>query len=74
MPYALIESMMCGRPTICVDDGALAPMVGMGAVLVPPDDPVALAEACVTLLGRPTVGGSCPRRRTARPQPVRAAR
>ncbi len=53
MPYALIESMMCGRPTICVDDGALAPMAGLGAMIVPPGDPGALAEACVTLLGSP---------------------
>ena len=50
MPYALIEAMMCGRPTICIDDGAITPMVGMGAVVVPPDNPDALAEACLTLL------------------------
>jgi polysaccharide biosynthesis protein PelF len=53
MPYALIESMMSGRPTICVDDGTLAPMVGMGAMIVPQDDPDALAEACRTLLASP---------------------
>jgi glycosyltransferase involved in cell wall biosynthesis len=51
MPYALIESMMCGRPTICVDEGTLKPMVGMGATIVPPDDADALAAACITLLG-----------------------
>ncbi|HEY1484581.1 MAG TPA: DUF3492 domain-containing protein [Micromonosporaceae bacterium] len=53
MPYALIESMMSGRATICVDDGALAPMVGLGAVVVPPDDPEKLAAACQTLLDSP---------------------
>jgi glycosyltransferase involved in cell wall biosynthesis len=53
MPYALIEAMMCGRPTICVDDGSLAPMIGMGALIVPPNDPDALAAACLTLLGDP---------------------
>ncbi len=53
MPYALIEAMMCGRPTICVDDGGLASMAGMGAVIVPPNDPSALASACLTLLGDP---------------------
>ncbi len=51
MPYALIEAMMCGRPTICIGDETLAKMVGIGAVIVPPNDPEALAEACKTLLG-----------------------
>jgi polysaccharide biosynthesis protein PelF len=50
MPYALIEAMMCGRPTICIDDAGLAGMVGIGAITVPPDDPEALTAACVTLL------------------------
>ncbi len=50
MPYALIEAMMCGRPTVCIGDSGLATMVGIGAVIVPPNDPAALAEACTTLL------------------------
>ena len=74
MPYALIESMMCGRPTICIDDGAPRPDGRLGAMIVPPDDPQALAEACVTLLGSPRPppadvdGGG-----TAGPQPLRPA-
>lgn len=50
MPYALIEAMMCGRPTICVEGGALASMVGDAAVIVPPGDPAKLAAACLDLL------------------------
>lgn len=53
MPYALIEAMMCGRPIVCVDDGPLTPMIGMGAVIVPRNDPAALTAACLTLLGAP---------------------
>jgi glycosyltransferase involved in cell wall biosynthesis len=45
--------MMSGRPTICIDDGALGPMVGLGAVVVPPDDPEKLAAACTALLSDP---------------------
>jgi glycosyltransferase involved in cell wall biosynthesis len=50
MPYALIEAMMCGRPTIVLDDTGLAKVFGMGAVVVPPNNPVALADACTKLL------------------------
>jgi glycosyltransferase involved in cell wall biosynthesis len=53
MPYALIESMMCGRPTICTDDGDLAPTAGPGAIIVPHDHPARLAEACLALLTAP---------------------
>lgn len=53
MPYGLIEAMMCGRPTICLDDGTLAPLAGMGAMVVPSADPAILASACLTLLGSP---------------------
>jgi glycosyltransferase involved in cell wall biosynthesis len=50
MPYPLIEAMMCGRPTVCTESGGLADMVGIGATVVPPDDPAALGRACVALL------------------------
>jgi glycosyltransferase involved in cell wall biosynthesis len=53
MPYALIEAMMCGRPTIVIDDGTLANAVGLGALTVPPDNPHALASAVITLLSDP---------------------
>jgi len=50
MPYALIEAMMCGRPTICVGDADVAELAGDGALVVPPDDPDTLADACLYLL------------------------
>jgi polysaccharide biosynthesis protein PelF len=50
MPYPLIEAMLCGRATVCTDNGGLAATVGLGAQVVPPDDPVRLAAACTTLL------------------------
>jgi glycosyltransferase involved in cell wall biosynthesis len=50
-PYALIEAMMCGRPTICLDDGALGPVAGTAAITVPYGDEDRLAHACLTLLG-----------------------
>jgi polysaccharide biosynthesis protein PelF len=53
MPYALIEAMMCGRPTVVIGDAEIANVVGMGAVVTPPHDPRALADAVITLLGDP---------------------
>jgi glycosyltransferase involved in cell wall biosynthesis len=50
MPYPLIEAMLSGRPTVCTENGGLAATVGIGASVVPPDDPVRLAAACVDLL------------------------
>jgi glycosyltransferase involved in cell wall biosynthesis len=45
--------MMCGRPTVAIDDGGLAPMLGLGGSTVPHDDPTALAGACAALLASP---------------------
>ncbi|GIH13590.1 DUF3492 domain-containing protein [Rugosimonospora africana] len=50
MPYPLIESMLRGRATVCTDNGGLAAMAGMGALVVPPADPDRLAAACANLL------------------------
>jgi len=50
MPYPLIEAMLSGRATVCTENGGLADTVGLGASVVPPDDPVRLAAACVDLL------------------------
>jgi glycosyltransferase involved in cell wall biosynthesis len=50
MPYPLIEAMLCGRATVCTDNGGLAAMVGIGALVVPPGDPARLAAACASVL------------------------
>jgi len=50
-PYALIEAMMCRRPTICLDDGALSAVAGAAATMVPYGDEHRLAAACLALLG-----------------------
>jgi glycosyltransferase involved in cell wall biosynthesis len=53
-PHRLIEAMMSGRAVVAVDVGPAAETLGDTGVLVPPDDPAALAAACVSLLRTPT--------------------
>lgn len=53
LPYPVIEAMMCGRPTVSTDVGAVREAVGDAGVVVPPGDPVAFAAACVEVLGDP---------------------
>src|SRR4051812_12756751 len=53
-PYRLIEAMMSGRAVVALDVGPASEMLGDTGVLVPPDDPDALAAACVSLLRSPT--------------------
>lgn len=50
-PYALIEAMMCRRPTILLDDGALSAVGGPAVATVPYGDEVRLGGACLALLG-----------------------
>ena len=52
-PYRLIEAMMSGRAMVGVDVGPAAETLGDAGVLVQPDDPAALAIACVDLLRAP---------------------
>lgn len=52
-PYRLIEAMMSGRPVVAADIGPVAETLGDAGVLVPADDPAALATACVDLLRDP---------------------
>ncbi|MGN9907249.1 GT4 family glycosyltransferase PelF [Phytohabitans sp. LJ34] len=52
-PDALVEAMLCARPTVSTDVGAVAEAVGDAGVVVPPGDPVALGAACVELLHDP---------------------
>jgi glycosyltransferase involved in cell wall biosynthesis len=50
-----VEAMACGTPVVATRAGALPEVVGVGGggVLVPPDDPQALARAVAELLARP---------------------
>ena len=50
MPYTVLEAMMCGRPTVSTDVGGVAEAVGDAGLVVPPRDPQAFADACVSLL------------------------
>ncbi|MFI8087348.1 DUF3492 domain-containing protein [Streptomyces sp. NPDC086080] len=52
-PVGLIEAMLCGRATVCTDVGAVVEAVGGTGLVVPPRNPRALAEACVSLLRDP---------------------
>jgi len=52
-PFAVLEAMACGRPVVATDVGGVAEAVARNGVLVPPRDPVAVAQATITLLGDP---------------------
>ncbi|WP_427920110.1 glycosyltransferase [Streptomyces sp. cg40] len=49
-PIGLVEAMFCGRATVSTDVGAVVEVIGGTGLVVPPRNPRALAEACVTLL------------------------
>jgi len=53
--YTCLEAMACGRPVVATNAGGPAEMIdgGRDGVLVPPDDPAALAQAVVELLRDP---------------------
>ncbi|MEU5521848.1 DUF3492 domain-containing protein [Streptomyces sp. NPDC047860] len=52
-PVGLIEAMFCGRATVSTDVGAVVEAIGGTGLVVPPRNPRALAEACVSLLRHP---------------------
>ncbi|WP_346779922.1 DUF3492 domain-containing protein [Streptomyces sp. S3(2020)] len=52
-PISLVEAMFCGRATVSTDVGAVVEVIGGTGLVVPPRNPRALAEACVTLLRDP---------------------
>ncbi|MEU8571674.1 DUF3492 domain-containing protein [Streptomyces pathocidini] len=52
-PRSLVEAMLCGRPTVSTDVGAVCEVIGGTGLVVPPRNPRALADACVALLGDP---------------------
>jgi polysaccharide biosynthesis protein PelF len=49
-PYTLIEAMTCGRPCVATDVGGCSEAVADTGMIVPPRNPEALAESCLTLL------------------------
>ncbi|WP_309063511.1 DUF3492 domain-containing protein [Streptomyces sp.] len=52
-PAGLVEAMLCGRATVSTDVGAVVEAIGGTGLVVPPRNPRALAEACVSLLRDP---------------------
>jgi glycosyltransferase involved in cell wall biosynthesis len=52
-PISLVEAMFCARATVSTDVGAVVEVIGGTGLVVPPRNPRALAEACVTLLRDP---------------------
>ncbi|WP_046777156.1 GT4 family glycosyltransferase PelF [Streptomyces yangpuensis] len=50
-PVTLAEAMLCGRATVSTDVGAVREVIGGTGLVVPPRNPRALAEACLSLLG-----------------------
>ncbi|MFC9858668.1 MULTISPECIES: DUF3492 domain-containing protein [unclassified Streptomyces] len=52
-PTGLVEAMFCGRATVSTDVGAVVEVIGGTGLVVPPRNPRALADACVTLLRDP---------------------
>ncbi|WP_330264579.1 DUF3492 domain-containing protein [Streptomyces griseorubiginosus] len=52
-PISLVEAMFCARATVSTDVGAVVEVIGGTGLVVPPRNPKALAEACVTLLRDP---------------------
>lgn len=53
LPFSVIEAMMCGRATVSTDVGGVGEITGrdgVAALLVPPRDPQAFAEALLRLL------------------------
>ncbi|PZT68624.1 transferase [Streptomyces sp. SW4] len=52
-PVGLVEAMFCGRATVSTDAGAVVEVIGGTGLVVPPRNPRALAEACVSLLRDP---------------------
>ncbi|MGW0366011.1 GT4 family glycosyltransferase PelF [Streptomyces sp. NPDC002990] len=52
-PLTLAEAMFCGRATVSTDVGAVCEVIGGTGLVVPPRNPRALAEACLSLLRDP---------------------
>lgn len=58
MPLAILEAMAAGRPIVATAVGAVPEMLedGVSGLLVPPEDPGALADALAKVLASPAMG------------------
>jgi len=63
-----VEAMACETPVVACAAGALTEVIGAagGGVLVPPDDPDALATAIADLMARPEIRGMLGKRGSTR--------
>ena len=53
-PFKVLDALACARPVVASDLPSVRPLADSGAVvLVPPDDPGALADALAALLADP---------------------
>jgi len=62
MPLAAVEAMAAGVPVVATAMGGLPELVQDPGALVPPDDPVELAAACLTQFGDARAGAEGLRR------------
>lgn len=53
LPIALLEAMACALPIVATRVGGVPDAVGNTAILVPPKDATALADACRKMLAQP---------------------
>jgi glycosyltransferase involved in cell wall biosynthesis len=60
LPVTLLEGMAARRPIVCTAVGGIPSVVtdGESALLVPPEDSIALANACLRILQDPTLASS----------------
>jgi glycosyltransferase involved in cell wall biosynthesis len=68
MPMTILEAMSVGTPVIASDVGQVAEVVGEAGLVVPPDDPAALAGAMGSLAASPRLAeqlGRAARQRVA---------
>ena len=52
-PYAVLEAMASGRAMIATDVGGVSEAIDDTGILVPPQDEISLADACIKLLADP---------------------
>ena len=68
IPFALLEAMSLSKPVVCTHVGGLREVIrhGVDGLLVPPEDPLALAHAAARLLSDPAYSAQLGRAARAR--------